>query len=121
MQLAFKSCRISRGGRKDNRAPAAPGNTVAQDETIIDPVINKETEIATTKNIPWQGGFQTNHSVSRFTRDAGLTHLSPLHGIWDAIRWIHKWVLDEDNSRPIIQKAVELGINFFDTANIYSI
>lgn len=30
-------------------------------------------------------------------------------------------MLDEENSRPIIQKAVELGINFFDTANIYSI
>jgi len=30
------------------------------------------------------------------------------------------WVLDEDQSRPIIQRAVELGINFFDTADIYS-
>ena len=42
-------------------------------------------------------------------------------GFGDATRWIHKWVLDEENSRPIIKKAVELGINFFDTANIYSI
>lgn len=30
------------------------------------------------------------------------------------------WVLDEDDSRPFIQRAVELGINFFDTANMYS-
>jgi aryl-alcohol dehydrogenase-like predicted oxidoreductase len=30
-------------------------------------------------------------------------------------------VLDEENSRPIIKKALELGINFFDTANVYSI
>jgi 1-deoxyxylulose-5-phosphate synthase len=30
-------------------------------------------------------------------------------------------VLDEENSRPIIQKALELGINFFDTANVYSL
>jgi aryl-alcohol dehydrogenase-like predicted oxidoreductase len=29
--------------------------------------------------------------------------------------------LDEENSRPIIKKALELGINFFDTANVYSI
>jgi aryl-alcohol dehydrogenase-like predicted oxidoreductase len=29
--------------------------------------------------------------------------------------------LDEDQSRSIIKKAIELGINFFDTANIYSI
>lgn len=42
-------------------------------------------------------------------------------GFGDANRWIHKWVLDEANSRPIIQKALELGINFFDTANVYSL
>lgn len=42
-------------------------------------------------------------------------------GFGDAQRWVHKWVLDEENSRPIIQKALELGINFFDTANVYSI
>lgn len=37
-----------------------------------------------------------------------------------ADRWIHPWVLDEDHSRPIIKKALEEGINFFDTANVYS-
>src|SRR6478735_7511653 len=42
-------------------------------------------------------------------------------GFGDAERWIHKWVLNEDSSRPIIQKALELGVNFFDTANVYSI
>jgi aryl-alcohol dehydrogenase-like predicted oxidoreductase len=42
-------------------------------------------------------------------------------GFGDAERWVHKWVLDEENSRPIIQKALELGINIFDTANVYSI
>ena len=30
------------------------------------------------------------------------------------------WVLDEDDSRPLVRKAVESGINFFDTANMYS-
>lgn len=30
------------------------------------------------------------------------------------------WALGEDESRPIIKRAVELGINFFDTANYYS-
>ncbi|QDP41165.1 aldo/keto reductase [Radiobacillus deserti] len=35
-------------------------------------------------------------------------------------RFHHKWVLDEEHSRPIIKKALELGINFFDTANMYS-
>lgn len=38
----------------------------------------------------------------------------------DAERWVHPWVLDEERSRPIIKKALELGINFFDTANVYS-
>ena len=30
------------------------------------------------------------------------------------------WVLDEGDSRPFIQRAVEAGINFFDTADMYS-
>jgi 1-deoxyxylulose-5-phosphate synthase len=31
------------------------------------------------------------------------------------------WVLDEERSRPFIRRALELGINFFDTADVYSI
>jgi 1-deoxyxylulose-5-phosphate synthase len=42
-------------------------------------------------------------------------------GFGDASRWVHPWVLNEENSRPVIQRALELGINFFDTANVYSI
>ena len=42
-------------------------------------------------------------------------------GFGDAANWVHKWVLDEEASRPVIQHALELGINFFDTANVYSI
>lgn len=38
----------------------------------------------------------------------------------DVSRWTHPWLLNEENSRPIIKRALELGINFFDTANIYS-
>ena len=30
------------------------------------------------------------------------------------------WILDEAASRPLVKKAVELGINFFDTADTYS-
>ena len=33
----------------------------------------------------------------------------------------HPWTLDEESSRPFIQRALELGINFFDTANVYSL
>jgi aryl-alcohol dehydrogenase-like predicted oxidoreductase len=32
----------------------------------------------------------------------------------------HPWTLDEEKSRPFIQRALELGITFFDTANVYS-
>lgn len=32
----------------------------------------------------------------------------------------HPWTLDEAESRPILKKALDLGINFFDTANVYS-
>ena len=32
-----------------------------------------------------------------------------------------EWVLEEDDARPIIQKALDSGINYFDTANMYSI
>lgn len=32
-----------------------------------------------------------------------------------------KWALREDESRPFFKRALELGINFFDTANIYSL
>ncbi len=32
----------------------------------------------------------------------------------------HPWTLPEEQSRPFIQRALELGINFFDTANTYS-
>lgn len=35
-------------------------------------------------------------------------------------KW-RKWVLDEDESRPFFQRALELGINFFDTADMYSV
>jgi 1-deoxyxylulose-5-phosphate synthase len=40
------------------------------------------------------------------------------YGIPD--RGNHPWTLDEERSRPLIRQAVEAGINFFDTANVYS-
>jgi aryl-alcohol dehydrogenase-like predicted oxidoreductase len=32
----------------------------------------------------------------------------------------HEWTLSEEESRPLIRAAVDAGINFFDTANVYS-
>lgn len=38
----------------------------------------------------------------------------------DANSGTHAWTLKEEDSRAIIKSAVEAGINFFDTANVYS-
>jgi 1-deoxyxylulose-5-phosphate synthase len=35
-------------------------------------------------------------------------------------RGAHPWSLDEEQARPFIRRAVESGINFFDSANVYS-
>ncbi|MET7441562.1 aldo/keto reductase [Streptomyces sp. NPDC005496] len=35
-------------------------------------------------------------------------------------RGTHEWTLDEEASRPLIRQALDAGINFFDTANVYS-
>lgn len=41
-------------------------------------------------------------------------------GFGDASRWTHPWVQNEEQSREVIKNALHLGINFFDTANVYS-
>lgn len=38
----------------------------------------------------------------------------------DPGRGAHTWTLPEADSRPFIQRALELGVTFFDTANVYS-
>src|SRR4051812_49904996 len=35
-------------------------------------------------------------------------------------RW-RPWVLDEEASRPFFRRAIEAGVNFFDTADVYSL
>jgi aryl-alcohol dehydrogenase-like predicted oxidoreductase len=38
----------------------------------------------------------------------------------DAARGQHTWTLDQERSRALIRQALDAGINFFDTANVYS-
>jgi aryl-alcohol dehydrogenase-like predicted oxidoreductase len=38
----------------------------------------------------------------------------------DVSKWTHEWLLGEEDCRQFIKRAIELGINFFDTANIYA-
>lgn len=40
-------------------------------------------------------------------------------GFGDAARGQHSWTLDEEHSREIIRRGLELGVNFFDTAIAY--
>lgn len=35
-------------------------------------------------------------------------------------KW-REWVLEEDEARPLVRRAIEAGINFFDTADMYSL
>jgi aryl-alcohol dehydrogenase-like predicted oxidoreductase len=39
----------------------------------------------------------------------------------DPAKGRHSWVVDEDQGRAMIKKALDSGINFFDTANVYAI
>ena len=39
----------------------------------------------------------------------------------DPNKWVLNWVLEEDEARKIIKKALDVGVNFFDTANCYSL
>ncbi len=39
---------------------------------------------------------------------------------YGSTKW-REWVLEEDASRPFLREAIERGINFFDTADVYSL
>ena len=41
-------------------------------------------------------------------------------GFGDPTSGFHEWTLGEEEIRVVIKKALDLGINFFDTANVYS-
>ncbi|HEY3862622.1 MAG TPA: aldo/keto reductase [Verrucomicrobiae bacterium] len=61
----------------------------------------------------------TGLHVSRFCLGCmsyGKVKAAPWPGM---LNWT--WTLSEEDSRPFIKRALELGVNFFDTANVYSI
>ena len=61
-----------------------------------------------------------------------LSHRVGASGLWiselvlgcmsfgEPARGPHEWTLDEGRSLPLLRQAVDAGINFFDTANVYS-
>jgi len=48
-----------------------------------------------------------------------MSYGDPAASLPGAPRW--EWALREDESRPFFKRALELGVNFFDTANVYSL
>jgi aryl-alcohol dehydrogenase-like predicted oxidoreductase len=47
-----------------------------------------------------------------------MTYGAPATGVPGFGR--HAWTLNEEQSQPFLRQALDLGINFFDTANVYS-
>jgi aryl-alcohol dehydrogenase-like predicted oxidoreductase len=60
----------------------------------------------------------TGLTVSRICLGC-MSYGDPTAALPGAPRW--EWALREDESQPFFKRAVELGINFFDTANVYSL
>ncbi|SDH06196.1 aryl-alcohol dehydrogenase (NADP+) [Lentzea fradiae] len=59
----------------------------------------------------------------RYTKLAGMDVSEICLGMMsygDPARGNHSWSLPEEESRPFIKAALDAGINFFDTANVYS-
>jgi aryl-alcohol dehydrogenase-like predicted oxidoreductase len=77
-------------------------------------------------NAPCKGASSTRVMHPMQTKKLGRTGLdiSPLclgcmtYGVPE--RGPHPWTMREEESRPLIKRALDLGINFFDTANYYS-
>jgi aryl-alcohol dehydrogenase-like predicted oxidoreductase len=60
---------------------------------------------------------KTGLQVSRICLGC-MTYGAPATGELKAGR--QAWALDEEESQPFLRQALDLGINFFDTANVYS-
>jgi aryl-alcohol dehydrogenase-like predicted oxidoreductase len=60
----------------------------------------------------------TGLAVSRICLGC-MSYGDPAASLPGAPRW--EWALREDESRPFFKRAVELGVTFFDTANVYSL
>jgi 1-deoxyxylulose-5-phosphate synthase len=60
---------------------------------------------------------KTGLKVSRICLGC-MTYGSPATG--EAMGGRHYWAMNEEESRPFLRQALDLGINFFDTANVYS-
>ena len=60
---------------------------------------------------------RTGLKVSRICLGC-MTYGSPASG--ELLPGMHAWALNEAESQPFLRQALDLGVNFFDTANVYS-
>src|SRR5437660_8277226 len=66
---------------------------------------------------PWYP--RTMHYVNLGSTGLKVSRLCLGTMTYGAKKW-RQWVLEEEESRPFIRRALELGINFFDCADMYS-
>src|SRR6478672_10338401 len=71
-------------------------------------------------NVQWRDGSAALMQYVRFGKTGiKVSRLCLGMMTYGSSRW-RPWVLDEAESRPFVKRALELGINFFDTADMYS-
>lgn len=76
--------------------------------------------ISNKKKQSSQGGISMNYvKFGNTGMDVSRLCLGAM-GFGDPKSGFHEWVLEEEESKKVIKKALDLGINFFDTANVYS-
>ena len=64
------------------------------------------------------GGWGGVHAAGSH-RASGEPNRSGVHELRQAATGLHQWTLDEDAAAPFFRQAVELGVTFWDTANVY--
>jgi len=72
------------------------------------------------ESIKMEYGEQRMDYVNLGTTGTKVSRLCLGMMTYGSSQW-REWVLDEDASKPLIRRAVEAGINFFDTADMYSL
>src|SRR5215207_4536609 len=94
------------------RARTSASSTVVVIVTAVRLVTRRQGDLRRVRLMEYVKLGNTGLDVSRLC----LGCMS--YGIPD--RGGHPWSLDEEASRPFIRRSLELGVNFFDTANVYS-
>src|SRR5918995_1795878 len=81
--------------------------------------MSKAARLSSAARLPLQGGTMDYVKLGKTGLKVSRLCLGCMsYGIPE--RGAHPWTLGEEESRPFLTRALELGINFFDTSNSYS-